>query len=80
MSGGLSVLLSPSMIRICRMNTGTYVKLKTFIMPNVSDPTLYVGEFDAIIPGITGWAKIYGYNTILVDPDDDPYAGGFQVI
>ena len=39
-----------------------------------------VGEFDAIIPGITGWAKIYGYNTILVDPDDDPYAGGFQVI
>jgi len=39
-----------------------------------------VGEFDAIIPGISGWAKIYGYNTILVDPDDDPYAGGFQVI
>lgn len=39
-----------------------------------------VGDFDAIIPGIEGWAKIYGYNTILVDPDDDPYAGGFQVI
>jgi 4-hydroxyproline epimerase len=39
-----------------------------------------VGEFDAIIPGIEGWAKIYGYNTILVDPEDDPYAGGFQVI
>ena len=39
-----------------------------------------VGEYDAIIPGIEGWAKIYGYNTILVDPEDDPYAGGFQVI
>ncbi|MCE2790161.1 MAG: hypothetical protein LW630_09650 [Saprospiraceae bacterium] len=23
---------------------------------------------------------MYGYNTILVDPEDDPYAGGFQVI
>ena len=39
-----------------------------------------VGEYDAIIPGIEGWAKIFGYNTILVDPEDDPYAGGFQVI
>lgn len=39
-----------------------------------------VGQYDAIIPGIEGWARIYGYNTILVDPEDDPYAGGFQVI
>jgi 4-hydroxyproline epimerase len=39
-----------------------------------------VGDFEAIIPGIEGWAKIYGYNTILVDPEDDPYAAGFQVI
>jgi 4-hydroxyproline epimerase len=39
-----------------------------------------VGEYDAIIPGIEGWARIYGYNTILVDPQDDPFAGGFQVI
>jgi 4-hydroxyproline epimerase len=39
-----------------------------------------VGEYDAIIPSIEGWAKIYGYNTILVDPEDDPYASGFQVI
>lgn len=39
-----------------------------------------VGDYDAIIPGIEGWAKIYGYNTILVDPEDDPYASGFQVI
>ena len=33
----------------------------------------------AIITSIQGWAKIYGYNTILID-DDDPYAHGFQVI
>lgn len=34
----------------------------------------------AIRPSIEGWAKVYGYNTITVDPDDDPYACGFQVI
>jgi len=34
----------------------------------------------AIRPGIEGWAKIYGYNTITIDPDDDPYAIGFQVV
>jgi 4-hydroxyproline epimerase len=33
----------------------------------------------AIIPSIEGWAKITGYNTIIID-DDDPYAHGFQVI
>jgi 4-hydroxyproline epimerase len=39
-----------------------------------------VEGYKAIVPSIEGWAKIYGYNTILVDPEDDPYAGGFQVI
>ena len=34
----------------------------------------------AIQPGIEGWAKIYGYNTLNIDPEDDPYAYGFQVI
>lgn len=34
----------------------------------------------AIIPSVEGWAKVYGYNTISIDPDDDPYAHGFQVI
>jgi 4-hydroxyproline epimerase len=38
-----------------------------------------VGDFDAIIPGIEGWAKITGYNNIFID-DDDPYAYGFQVV
>ena len=33
----------------------------------------------AIIPSVEGWARIYGYNTIIID-DDDPYAQGFQVI
>lgn len=39
-----------------------------------------LGEYDAIVPSIEGWAKITGYNTILIDEDDDPYAHGFQVI
>ena len=39
-----------------------------------------VGDKTAIIPSIKGWAKIYGHNTISIDPDDDPYAFGFQVI
>ena len=34
----------------------------------------------AIRPSIEGWARIYGYNTITIDPEDDPYAFGFQVV
>jgi 4-hydroxyproline epimerase len=34
----------------------------------------------AIIPSIQGWAKIYGYNNIIIDDEDDPYAFGFQVL
>ncbi len=34
----------------------------------------------AIIPSVEGWAKVYGYNTIKIDPEDDPYAYGFQVL
>jgi 4-hydroxyproline epimerase len=34
----------------------------------------------AIRPSIEGWARVYGYNTISIDTDDDPYAHGFQVI
>ena len=34
----------------------------------------------AIVPSIEGWARIYGYNTISIDPEDDPYAYGFQVL
>ncbi len=34
----------------------------------------------AILPSIQGWAKVYGYNNIIIDEEDDPYAHGFQVI
>ena len=34
----------------------------------------------SIRPSVEGWAKIYGYNTIWIDKEDDPYAYGFQVI
>lgn len=39
-----------------------------------------VAGIKAIRPGIEGWAKVFGYNTINIDPEDDPYAYGFQVI
>lgn len=42
--------------------------------------TTKVGGYDAIIPSVRGWAKVYGYNTITIDEADDPYAFGFQVI
>ena len=38
-----------------------------------------VGDRDAIVPSIEGWARIIGENRIIVDPDDDPYWQGFQV-
>ena len=34
----------------------------------------------AIRPSVEGWAKVYGYNTIWIDKEDDPYAYGFQVL
>ena len=37
-----------------------------------------VGNHEAIIPSIEGWARITGYNTIFID-DRDPYRHGFQV-
>lgn len=43
----------------------------------IEEETILAGQ-QAIIPSIQGWAKIYGYNTIIID-DSDPYATGFQV-
>ena len=37
------------------------------------------GKYPAIIPSIEGWARITGYNTIIIDDEDDPYAHGFVV-
>jgi 4-hydroxyproline epimerase len=51
----------------------------SIFLGRVEDNREYCGK-DAIIPNIQGWAKIYGLNTITIDPDDDPYALGFQVI
>jgi 4-hydroxyproline epimerase len=45
----------------------------------VEEETTLDGKL-AIIPSIQGWAKVYGYNTIIIDDEDDPYAHGFQVI
>jgi 4-hydroxyproline epimerase len=38
-----------------------------------------VGDFPSIVPSIEGWARIYGHNSITVDPEDDPYWRGFSV-
>ena len=43
------------------------------------EDTTKVAGFDAIIPSISGWARVMGYNEIIID-DDDPYAHGFQVL
>ena len=46
----------------------------------VIEGTARVGDHEAIIPSIEGWARITGYNTIIIDDADDVYAHGFQVI
>jgi len=40
--------------------------------------TAEVGGRDAIIPSISGWARVTGFNTIFID-DRDPFAHGFVV-
>lgn len=45
----------------------------------IEEETTVAGK-PAIKPGIEGWARIYGHNVISIDPGDDPYAYGFQVI
>ena len=41
--------------------------------------TTRVGDYDAILPSIAGWARVHGLNTIFVDTRD-PLCGGFQLI
>ena len=38
-----------------------------------------VGNHDAIVPSISGWARQHGINTLFVD-ERDPFAHGFQVV
>ena len=37
-----------------------------------------VGDHDAIVPSVAGWARVTGLNTIFID-ERDPYAHGFVV-
>lgn len=37
-----------------------------------------LGEYDAILPSVAGWARVIGHNTIFVD-DRDPLMKGFQL-
>jgi 4-hydroxyproline epimerase len=41
--------------------------------------TARVGDRNAIIPSIEGWAQVTGFNTITID-ERDPFAHGFQVV
>lgn len=43
------------------------------------EATARVGNKDAIIPSVEGWARVTGLNTIFID-DRDPFRHGFQVI
>lgn len=38
-----------------------------------------VGDKEAVVPSIEGWARVIGLNTIFID-DRDPFAHGFQVV
>lgn len=38
-----------------------------------------VGNHEAIVPSIEGWARVTGFNTIVID-ERDPFAHGFQVV
>jgi 4-hydroxyproline epimerase len=42
------------------------------------DKEVRVGDYKGIIPLISGWARMTGYNTIFID-DRDPFAHGFTV-
>ena len=38
----------------------------------------HLGDYTGILPSVTGWARVIGYNTLIVD-DEDPLAHGFQI-
>ncbi|WP_282136427.1 4-hydroxyproline epimerase [Seonamhaeicola maritimus] len=66
-----------------KLNIGEAFIYESFIgskfIGRIEEETLINGK-KAIVPSVQGWAKVYGYNTITIDSDDDPYAFGFQVI
>ena len=44
----------------------------------IEEETVMAGK-PAIVPSITGWARVTGYNQIILD-EEDPYAAGFSVL
>jgi 4-hydroxyproline epimerase len=50
----------------------------TFI-GRIEEETMVNGH-PAIRPSIEGWARIFGYQQLSIDFNDDPYAAGFQVL
>lgn len=51
----------------------------TRFIGRIEEETTVAGK-PAIRPSIEGWARIYGYNYITINPSDDPLAYGFQVL
>jgi proline racemase len=42
------------------------------------ESSVAVGNYEGIMPSVSGWARIIGHNTIFVD-GEDPLAHGFQI-
>jgi 4-hydroxyproline epimerase len=66
--------------------TGRLKEGETFVHESIIGSTFVgriegrtkLGNTEAIIPSIEGWARVTGLNTIIID-DRDPFAHGFQV-
>ncbi|HEV2958161.1 MAG TPA: proline racemase family protein, partial [Xanthobacteraceae bacterium] len=66
--------------------TGRLKEGETFVHESIIGSTFVgrierrtkLGNSEAIIPSIEGWARVTGLNTIIID-DRDPFAHGFQV-
>jgi len=65
-----------------KLSVGTPFVHESFIgstFTGTIEGTTTVGDKQAIIPGIEGWARLYGHNSITIDKED-PFAYGFQVL
>ena len=63
------------------INTELHEEIRvTLVVTGLGEEETTLDGKTAIVPSIQGWAKVYGYNNIVIDDEDDPYAHGFQVI
>lgn len=65
-----------------RLKVGDYFTHESIIGSRFKgrvEKEIEIGNFSGIVPSIEGWAKITGYNKIIIDPED-PFAKGFQVV